>query len=146
MVFYYGVLGTISSFVLLLVFQGLPILPHDPITLLLLGSLSLCGCLGQTTLNKGAQMIDASKTSVLRNADIAFVLVFQIVLLGELPTIWSSIGLLLISSCTILIALTKSSALPSKTQDESIDMTELEDLGEIQDFNVETEGKEHTSK
>ena len=91
-------------------------------------------------------MIDASKTSVLRNADIAFVLVFQIVLLGELPTIWSSIGLLLISSCTILIALTKSSALPSKTQDESIDMTELEDLGEIQDFNVETEGKEHTSK
>lgn len=95
-----------SSTIMLVIFQE-PVLPPDLMTWILLIFIGLCGCLGHTTLNKGAQLIDASRTSVLRNADIAFVLLWQVTLLHELPTGWSFIGLILICSSTLVGALTK---------------------------------------
>ena len=90
---------------MLLIFQE-PVIPADLATWLMLILIGLCGCLGHTTLNKGAQLIDASRTSVLRNADIAFVLIWQIALLGEYPTGWSIIGVILICSSTLVGTLT----------------------------------------
>lgn len=119
---------------MLFIFQE-PVLPPDLITWLLLIGIGFCGCFGHTTLNKGAQLIDASRTSVLRNADIAFVLVWQFIFLGELPTGWSWIGVILISASTIIGSLTRNQApkaeiLPEVTE---IEMEELGELDEVEE-------------
>lgn len=101
-----------------LVFQGLPVNPPDVVTWLYLFAVSICGCIGQTTLSAGAQMIDASTTAVIRNCDIGFVLIWQIFLLQQFPTKWSIMGLVLITSCTLIMAFTKSTKLPSDLNEE----------------------------
>lgn len=93
-----------------------------------MGLISIFGTLGQTTLNKGAQLIDASKTSLIRNADIAFVLIWQILFFDQYPTVWSTIGLILICLCTVLVSLTKST--PTKDLPEENDkVDDSETLG-----------------
>ena len=120
LVFYYGIIGTFSSSLMLFLFQWPPVNPPDLLTWVLLVAIGLCGCLGHTTLNLGAQLVDASRTAVLRNADIAFVLLWQVVLLHQLPTLWSWIGLMLICISTLFGALTKAkpSATPDPTDEE----------------------------
>ena len=116
-----------SSIVLLLIFQGWPVLPADLTTWILLVLISVCGSVAQTTMNKGAQMIDASKSAVLRNADIGFVLLWQILLFQELPTLWGWIGLTLICACTIMVAITKSSGKTAVQNKEDTESTEPEE-------------------
>ena len=119
LVFWYGVVGTFSSIIMLYVFQGPFVNPPDIWTWLLLVFIGLCGCIGHTTLNKGAQMVDASRTALLRNADIGFVLFWQLAFLHEWPTILSWLGLILISASTLFGALAKSKK-PSPLTNEDV--------------------------
>ena len=120
-----------SSFLLMRIFQGPFVLPKDITTWIYLIAIGIGGCIGQSTLNKGAQLIDASKTSVIRNADIGLVLLWQLIFLHEIPTLWSSIGLILITICTVATAVSKSSPAPQTnneiefSEDSEIEMDEI---------------------
>ena len=113
----------------MLIIQGPFVIPKDLTTWIYLLAIGAGGCIGQTTLNKGAQLIDASKTSVIRNADIGLVLLWQLIFLQEIPTLWSFIGLVLITICTLVIGLSKSAPIPDDAQEEAgeaLNETEIE--------------------
>ena len=97
-----------TSTALLFIFEGYPVWPQDWESFLYLAVITVCGCIAQTTFNKGGQMIDATKTSVFRSTDVVFVLCWQIVLLHEVPTLWSFLGIFLICTSTVVMAITKS--------------------------------------
>ena len=125
---------------LMFIIQGIPVLPKDMGTYILLLCISMCGCVGQTTLVKGAQLIEASKTAVLRNADIGFVLLWQVIFLHLFPTFWSMLGLALITACTIIAAVTRSP--PSESLSEEV----IEDLSIVASISTDTWKKLETNK
>lgn len=125
---------------MLLIFQS-PILPPDLYTWVLLIIIGICGCLGHTTLNKGAQQIDASRTAILRNADVAFVLFWQIIIFNEFPTGWSIIGIILITSSTFILALVKSRNVNKNNiiTDKEVDINENDEISvDIEMHSLET--------
>ena len=124
--FYYGIVGAVVCSVLLVTMQGWPVLPEDWTTVGLLIGISLGGFIAQTTANKGAQMIEASKTATFRSTDVAFVLIWQISFLHEIPNSISMVGIALIGTSTLIMALWTSPKSPSKT---SSDEEEEEDSG-----------------
>jgi hypothetical protein len=102
------------------------IIPPDWQTWVELISTGCVGFLAQTALNNGGQMIDATKTSVLRCMDIFFTLIWQITLLSDIPTLWSLLGMGLIVGSTIFAVLAKNTNVQKPPQlDEPLD-TELE--------------------
>ena len=54
-----------TGFISLLIVQGLPVNPDSITTWIYLILISICGCIGQTTVSKGAQLISPLKTSVI---------------------------------------------------------------------------------
>ena len=107
-----------TGFISLLIVQGLPVNPDSITTWIYLILISICGCIGQTTVSKGAQLISPLKTSVIRNIDIAFVLLWQVIFIHQIPTIWSMIGVVLICGCCILIAIVKPKPQPKPSTEE----------------------------
>lgn len=150
--FYYGIVGAVVCSVLLVTMQGWPVLPQDWFTVGLLVAISIGGFIAQTTANKGAQMIEASKTATFRSTDVVFVLIWQISFLHEIPNAISFAGIGLITISTLIMALwTAPKSQPAKTNSENEDEEEggaeyemlqiggeeplslLDDLQEIQD-------------
>ena len=85
-------------------------------------------------------MIDATKTSVIRNADIALVLLWQLIFLHQIPTLWSTIGLILIIICTLISIAAKSSPLPSATNNnETLHPNQIEI--ELESIEIKEEGE-----
>ena len=102
--FYYGIVGVPVCSFLLLVMQGLPVIPPDALTYLLLIGIAISGCIAQTCFNKGAQKIEASKTAAFRSTDVAFVLLWQVTLLHDVPSWWSFAGIACVCGCTLIMA------------------------------------------
>jgi hypothetical protein len=92
----------IWTFVVLLVSYRDVVIPPDWQTWALIAMVGGLAFLAQTTLNKGGQMVDATKTSLLRSLDIAFALMWQIFFFSEIPTLYSGIGIVLILGSTLL--------------------------------------------
>src|SRR3990167_5057209 len=120
-------------------------IPADVETWVLLGAVCALACIGQTCLNFGAQRTAASKTAMLRNLDIAFVLLWQILLLGQLPTLWSTLGLILLTSVTIFVSLRKSAPVPVKEEKQPTDGIISIELDTIVDGTNEDESEENLS-
>merc|ERR1712130_206567 len=120
--FYYGIVGAVVCSVLLVTLQGMPVIPTDWVTVGLLVAISIGGFIAQTTANKGAQMIEASKTATFRSTDVAFVLIWQISFLHEIPNGVSMIGIALIGISTLIMALwtsPKSDSKPTVDEEET---------------------------
>ena len=113
LVFYFGALGSVTALVQMIFIQGV-VLPEDIVTWFYLFCVCILGYAGQTALNKGAQMIPASQTALLRNLDVALVVLWQILFLHQVPTLWSVLGICCICSCTVLMAFSREKGLPPK--------------------------------
>ena len=61
-----------------------------------------CGYAGQILLNRGLQMGAAAKTTLARNLDIVISFVLQLAILRDPVDLWSVVGALLITTCTLL--------------------------------------------
>lgn len=131
-------LKVFSSAVLLFLFEGFPVMPPDAETWVYLILLSICGCIAQTAFNYGGQMIDATKTSVFRSTDVAFVLLWQITLLHQIPSVWSLVGIFLVCSCTIMMGFAKSRNQTKSTpnlDDEPVPIQNEDDNNPIPNLN-----------
>lgn len=103
------------------------VIPTDWQTWALLCVVGIIGFLGQTGLNTGGQMLDSTKTAILRYLDIVFALVYQILLLKEIPSVWSIIGIGLIIFSTILAILSKNlNKQPAKPSEQLEDPQDVE--------------------
>lgn len=124
------------SIVQLLIFQGLPVIPPDWESYFYLIAISVCACAAQTFFNKGGQMIAATKTAVYRSTDIVFVLVWQITLLHEIPSLWSLFGMFFVCLCTLMISFSKVTTVKEEPETPVYEY-EMENL-----VSVETEGNQ----
>ena len=74
--------------------------------LLLIGTFSF---VGQILFNAGVQREKAGPASMIRNLDVAFAFMWQIVIEGIAPNPWSVLGAFIISACVVAIGLKKMS-------------------------------------
>lgn len=119
LIFYYGLIGIFSSAAMLFLFEGYPVIPTDWISYVEVLIISLCGFVAQILFNRGAQMIDSTKTAVFRSTDVIFVLFWQVTLLHEMPTWMSLVGISLICTCTIIMAFAKQKKVPVIDDDDN---------------------------
>lgn len=86
-----------------------PVLPPlgDVWLWLTLLGLGTAGFLGQVTLNRGLKLEKAGPASAMRFLDIVFVFVWDTTLLGQTVSWWSVGGAVLVTTCTIIIAVKK---------------------------------------
>ena len=107
MAVYFAAIGLVASAALGLG-RGAWVMPNwgsDGAQLALIG---VMGFFGQWFLNRGMQLERAGPASLMRNIDVVLAFVYQVTLLGEPINGWSIAGALLITSCTALVAWSKS--------------------------------------
>jgi drug/metabolite transporter (DMT)-like permease len=74
------------------------------ISLLMIGLLSF---VGQMLFNAGVQREKAGPASMIRNLDVAFSFVWQVVIEGIVPNVWSVFGALIISASVVAMGIKK---------------------------------------
>mmetsp|Transcript_3842 Transcript_3842/g.9193 ORF Transcript_3842/g.9193 Transcript_3842/m.9193 type:complete len:83 (-) Transcript_3842:138-386(-) len=78
--------------------------------LLLLGAIGTAGFLGQLLLTLGLQRSHAGRGTIMRYLEVPLAFTFGVVFLGEIPTVRSVVGSLLIlasASCIVLRSLSR---------------------------------------
>ena len=58
----------------------------------------ICGFLGQTAINKGAQLVPAGTVGVIRLLDVLFSFVWQMLFTSDTPLLWSVVGATIIAA------------------------------------------------
>ena len=92
-----------------------------------------CGYAGQILLNRGLQMGAAAKTTLARNLDIVISFALQSFILRDPVDLWSVVGALLITTCTLLSFLKayvdeKKQADAHKTEFELLEEAETQEI------------------
>ncbi|XP_031568264.1 solute carrier family 35 member G1-like [Actinia tenebrosa] len=105
-VFYFGWCSALLSGISMFIFQN-PVIPDCGKARWYMLSVAIFGVLGSLSLNRGLQLENAAPAALMRNVDILFAFVFDVVFFEEQPHPLTVIGGLIVCIATTSVVITK---------------------------------------